>query len=210
MKQYPAAVFVAGLAIAGTAGIVLGAWHAGPNPPLVYGLVHVLAYCATLSIASGTAFMLTGAVMFGPLWGFVFNLAGMAAASTALGLAARHGAPERVRAWPGVKHLAAVDPGVGAALRWRLSMLPHIPLNLAVGLGTMPLGKFFWINLIGFAPSALIWSVAGVALRSWALARPAEAFAAAAAVFVAGLAFNFRTKIAALARARGLRRSSAR
>lgn len=207
--KFPAAVVVAGLAAAGTAGIVLGAWHAGPNPPLAYGLVHVVAYVATLSLASGTAFMVAGAVMFGPAWGFVFNLAGMAIASTAMGLATRHASPERVRALPGVRRLAAVDPGVKAALRWRLSMLPHHPLNFAVGLGTMPMRTFLWVNVVGFAPSALIWSVAGVALRGWALARPGEAFAAAAAVFAAGLAFNFRTHIAAFVRSRALRRETA-
>lgn len=205
MMKYPAAVVVAGLAVAGTAGIVLGAWHAGPNPPLTYGLVHVLAYCASLSFASGTAFMVAGAVMFGPVWGFVFNLAGMAVASTALGLATRHGAPETVRAWPGVRHLAAVDPGARAALRWRLTMLPHLPLNFAVGLGTMPMTTFLYVNIVGFAPSALIWSVAGVALRGWALARPGEAFGIAVAVFVAGLTFNFRGRIAAILRSRRLR-----
>lgn len=207
--KLPAAVVGAALAVAGTAGIVWGAWYAGPNPPLAYGLVHVLAYAATLSLASGTAFMVAGAVMFGPVWGFVFNLAGMAVASTAMGLATRHGSPERVRGLPGVRHLAAVDPGVKAALRWRLSMLPHHPLNFAVGLGSMPMGTFFWVNVVGFAPSALIWSVAGVALRGWAEDRPGAAFAAAAGVFVAGLAFNFRTPIAAFIRSRALRRETA-
>lgn len=207
--KFPAAVVVACLAVAGTAGIVLGAWHAGPNPPLAYGLVHVLAYTATLSLASGTAFMVAGAVMFGPLWGFVFNLAGMAVASTAMGLATRHGSPERVRALPGVRHLTAVDPGVKAALRWRLSMLPHHPLNFAVGLGTMPMRTFFWINVVGFAPSALIWSVAGVGLQRWALARPGAAFAAAVVVFVAGVAFNFRRRIVGFWQRRRLRRETA-
>ncbi len=67
-----------------------------------------------------------------------------------------------------------MDPRAWAVFRWRLLLLPHIPLNLAVGAGTLHLGTFLLINLVSFIPSVVLYALIGGAVRTWAMEHPWE------------------------------------
>ena len=55
--------------------------------------------------------------------------------------------------------------GVAYLLSIRLNpIIPYWPVNLAIGCTTMPMREFFWLTLIGLAPSIFVYCLAGTHL----------------------------------------------
>ena len=142
------------------------------NPPLSYGLLYVAGYTVALSLAPGIPYIIGGAILFGPVWGSLFSLLGLSLGSTLLSIVVRVGFRDTVKTWDRKGRLSRLDPHAKTVLRWRLLFLPHIPINLAVGAGSLHLGAFLLINLVSFIPSVILYALIGASLRTWAQEHP--------------------------------------
>lgn len=142
------------------------------DPPLSYGLLYVAGYVAALALAPGIPYIIGGAILFGPFWGSLFSLLGLSLGSTLLSIVVRLGFRETMKSWDRKGRLSRMDPNARTVLRWRLMFLPHTPLNLAVGAGTLHFGLFLLLNLASFIPSVVLYSLLGASLRKWAQEHP--------------------------------------
>jgi len=94
---------------------------------------HVILFAvATILFVPGALFGLAGGVLFGPVWGTIFNLAGAMLGATAAFLIARYVAADWIRHRVGGR-LARLVSGVEAE-GWRFvaltRLVPLVPFNL--------------------------------------------------------------------------------
>jgi len=141
---------------------VLGVWA-----PLGHVLLFALA---TVLFVPGAIFGLAGGVLFGPVWGTVFNLAGATLGAIAAFLAARYVAADWVRRKAAGK-LERLMAGVEAE-GWRfvafVRLVPLFPFNLlnyALGLTRIPLTHYVLASLVCMVPGTLAYTWLGHAGR---------------------------------------------
>lgn len=143
----------------------------GALTPVVF--IAIYAVSVTFFVPA-VLFTLAGGMIFGPLWGTVFNLIAATLGAVIMALIARHLARDFVRArlnrWlKGV--LAGVDEeGWRFVLLMRL--IPGIPfaaLNYALGLTRIGLLPYTVATLIGMVPAAIVLAYVGYAGRETAL-----------------------------------------
>jgi len=126
---------------------------------------------ATILFVPGSIFGLAGGIIFGPLWGTVWNLAGGALGATGAFLLARFIASD----WIAAKahgRLKAVLSGVEAE-GWRfvalVRLVPIIPfnvLNYAFGLTRIPLAQYMLATIICMVPGTAAYAWLGYAGRA--------------------------------------------
>ncbi|MFZ5932437.1 MAG: VTT domain-containing protein [Pseudomonadota bacterium] len=168
------------LAIAGAA-IWLALHRDGIDPALIERSIrdlgpwapfaHIAAFAiGTVLFLPGAIFGLAGGMLFGPLWGTVFNLAGATLGATASFLTARYLAKDWVRRKAGGR-LEQLIAGVEAE-GWRFvaftRLVPLFPFNLlnyALGLTRIPLPQYVLASLICMIPGTLAYSWLGHAGR---------------------------------------------
>jgi uncharacterized membrane protein YdjX (TVP38/TMEM64 family)/rhodanese-related sulfurtransferase len=128
-------------------------------------IVHIVLFAiGTILFVPGAIFGLAGGLLFGPLWGTLFNLAGATLGATAAFLVARYLAADWVRRKSGAR-LQTLIAGVEAE-GWRFvaftRLVPLFPFNLlnyALGLTRIPLTHYVLASLICMTPGtvALTW-----------------------------------------------------
>ncbi len=139
----------------------------GPWAPFA----HIAGFAiGTVLFVPGAIFGLAGGILFGPLWGTVFNLAGATLGATASFLVARYLAMDWVRRKAGGR-LEQLIAGVEAE-GWRFvaftRLVPLFPFNLlnyALGLTRIPLLQYVLASLICMIPGTLAYSWLGHAGR---------------------------------------------
>lgn len=133
----------------------LGSWA-----PVAHIMVFVVA---TVLFVPGAVLGLIGGVLFGPLWGTVFNLAGATLGATASFLVARYVASDLVRRKAGLR-LQRLIAGVEEE-GWRFvaftRLVPLFPfnfLNYALGLTRIPLMHYVLASLVCMFPGTLAFT----------------------------------------------------
>lgn len=132
---------------------------------------HVLLFAlGTVLFLPGVIFGLAGGLLFGPLWGTLFNLAGATLGATAAFLATRYVAANWVRR-QAAGQLERLMTGVEAE-GWRfvafVRLVPLFPFNLlnfALGLTRIPLAHYVLASLICMAPGTFAYTWLGHAGR---------------------------------------------
>ena len=132
---------------------------------------HIAAFAiGTVLFLPGAIFGLAGGMLFGPLWGTVFNLTGATLGATASFLTARYLAKDWVRRKAGGR-LEQLIAGVEAE-GWRFvaftRLVPLFPFNLlnyALGLTLIPLPQYVLATFICMIPGTLAYSWLGHAGR---------------------------------------------
>jgi uncharacterized membrane protein YdjX (TVP38/TMEM64 family) len=155
-------------------------------------IVFIIAYVGTATFfVPATLLTLCGGMLFGPVWGTVYNLAAAAIAALGMLLIARYVAGDFVALRVG-RRLRAVIAGVDEE-GWRfvflMRLIPGIPfaaLNYALGLTRIPLGPYSLATLIGMVPATIVITYLGYAGREAALG--GEHIAQKALIGLGGLA----------------------
>jgi uncharacterized membrane protein YdjX (TVP38/TMEM64 family)/rhodanese-related sulfurtransferase len=126
---------------------------------------------ATILFVPGSIFGLAGGIVFGPLWGTVWNLAGGALGATGAFLLARFIAGDWIAA-SAHGRLKAVLSGVEAE-GWRFvalaRLVPIVPfnvLNYALGLTRIPLAQYMLATIICMVPGTAAYAWLGYAGRA--------------------------------------------
>jgi uncharacterized membrane protein YdjX (TVP38/TMEM64 family)/rhodanese-related sulfurtransferase len=134
-------------------------------------LGHVILFAiATVLFVPGAIFGLAGGLLFGPLWGTIFNLTGATLGATASFLIARYLAADWVRRKAGGR-IERLMVGIEAE-GWRfvafVRLVPLFPFNLlnyALGLTRIPLTHYVLASLVCMAPGTLAYTWLGHAGR---------------------------------------------
>jgi uncharacterized membrane protein YdjX (TVP38/TMEM64 family)/rhodanese-related sulfurtransferase len=127
-------------------------------------IAHILVFTiATVLFVPGTIISLIGGVLFGPLWGTVFNLIGATLGATASFLVARYVASDWVRRKAG-QRLQRLITGVEEE-GWRFvaftRLVPLFPFNLlnyALGLTRISLLSYVLASLVCMIPGTLAFT----------------------------------------------------
>ena len=134
-------------------------------------LVFVVLYAAAAPLfAPGSALTLAGGVLFGPVWGSVYSLAGATAGATLAFLIARYVAADWVAARAkGI--LARVIAGIEAE-GWRfvvfvrlVPLFPYNLLNYALGATRIKLSHYVIASFLAMAPGGVAYTYLGYAGR---------------------------------------------
>jgi uncharacterized membrane protein YdjX (TVP38/TMEM64 family)/rhodanese-related sulfurtransferase len=132
----------------------------GPWAPIAHILLFTVA---TVLFVPGAILGLAGGILFGPVWGTVFNLVGATLGATASFLVARYVASDWVRRKAGAR-LQRLIGGVEEE-GWRFvaftRLVPLFPFNLlnyALGLTRIPLRHYVLTSLICMAPGTLAFT----------------------------------------------------
>jgi uncharacterized membrane protein YdjX (TVP38/TMEM64 family) len=144
-------------------------------------IIFILAYTVTVTFfVPATLLTLAGGMLFGPIWGTVYNLIAATLAATVMMLIARYIAGDLVATRTG-KWLRAVMTGVNEE-GWRfvflMRLIPGIPfavLNYALGLTRIRLGPYALATFFGMVPAAIVINYVGYAGREAALGGEAVA-----------------------------------
>lgn len=140
------------------------------RPMFAAGVFFVANFAAVGLSLPGTGMLtvLAGA-LFGLAWGAVLSSFAAALGSTAAFLVSRF----LLRGWIRSRlaaPLAAIDRRLardGALALFTLRVMPVTPaflLNLAMGLTSMPAGRFHWVNQFAMLPSVIVYSNLGTRL----------------------------------------------
>lgn len=147
----------------------IDAWlrEAGMLGPLLFIALYALAAVLFLP---GTIMTLAGGALFGPLWGFAFNLTGATLGATLAFLSARYISGDWVARRGGAR-LQALVRGVEDE-GWRfvvfVRLVPLFPFNLsnyALGLTRIPLLHYVIASFCAMAPGAFVYTWLGHAGR---------------------------------------------
>jgi len=137
----------------------------GAFAPLLFVLLYALG---TVLFLPGIALTLAGGILFGPVWGTLYNLTGATLGATLAFLLARHLAGDWVRRRSG-PHLRRLIEGVEAE-GWRFvaftRLVPLFPFNLlnyALGLTRIPLGQYVLASALCMFPGAIAYTWLGYA-----------------------------------------------
>jgi len=137
----------------------------GAFAPLLFVLLYALG---TVLFLPGIALTLAGGILFGPVWGTLYNLTGATLGATLAFLLARHLAGDWVRRRSGPR-LRRLIEGVEAE-GWRFvaftRLVPLFPFNLlnyALGLTRIPLGQYVLASALCMFPGAIAYTWLGYA-----------------------------------------------
>lgn len=127
-------------------------------------IVHIALFAiGTVLFVPGAIFGLAGGLLFGPIWGTLFNLVGATLGATAAFLVARYLAADWVRRKVGTR-LQKLITGVEAE-GWRFvaftRLVPLFPFNLlnyALGLTRIPLTHYILASLICMVPGTMAFT----------------------------------------------------
>ncbi len=127
-------------------------------------IVHIALFAiGTVLFVPGAIFGLAGGLLFGPVWGTLFNLVGATLGATAAFLVARYLAADWVRRKAGAR-LQKLIAGVEAE-GWRFvaftRLVPLFPFNLlnyALGLTRIPLTHYILASLICMIPGTMAFT----------------------------------------------------
>lgn len=176
-------------------------------------ILFIVAYTIGVTVfVPATLLTLAGGMLFGPVWGTVYNLAAATIAATLMMLIARYVAGDFI-ATRTARWLRAIMAGVNEE-GWRfvflMRLIPGIPfavLNYALGLTRIRLGPYALATLIGMVPAAIVINYVGYAGREAALGGEALAEKAliglgalAALALVTRLVLRLRRRRRAMAR----------
>ncbi|MBX9591953.1 MAG: VTT domain-containing protein [Hyphomonadaceae bacterium] len=131
----------------------------------------VLFTLGTVVFVPGALFGVAGGVLFGPVWGALFNLAGATLGATAAFLVARYVAADWVRQKAGAR-LERLIKGVEAegwrfvALTRLVPLIPFSLLNYALGLTRIPVVAYVLTSLVCMIPGTLAYTWLGYAGRA--------------------------------------------
>ena len=141
--------------------------RAGPIAPLLFVGVYAIG---TLLFLPGAVMTLTGGVLFGPVWGTLYNLTGATLGAVLAFLAARYLASDWVEQRSGGR-LGQLKSGVENA-GWRFvaftRLVPLFPFNLlnyALGLTRIPLLHYLIASWLCMLPGAIAYTYLGYAGR---------------------------------------------
>jgi uncharacterized membrane protein YdjX (TVP38/TMEM64 family) len=141
--------------------------RAGPIAPLLYVGVYAIG---TLLFLPGAVMTLAGGVVFGPVWGTLYNLTGATLGAALAFLTARYLASNWVERRSGGR-LEQLKSGVENA-GWRFvaftRLVPLFPFNLlnyALGLTRIPLLHYLITSWLCMLPGALAYTYLGYAGR---------------------------------------------
>jgi len=150
-------------------GAALEAWIQGHGTiaPLLFILVYALA---TVLFLPGTVLTLMGGVLFGPLWGAFYNLAGATLGATLAFLIARYLASDWITQRTGgrVKQLIKGVEGEGWRFVAFVRLVPLFPFNLinyALGLTRIRLLHYVIATYVFMSPGAVAYTYLGYAGR---------------------------------------------
>jgi uncharacterized membrane protein YdjX (TVP38/TMEM64 family) len=134
----------------------------------------VLYACSTVLFVPGSILTLAGGVLFGPVWGTLWNLTGATIGATAALLISRHIGADWVRRRIG-ERLERLIRGVEDE-GWRfvafVRLVPLFPFNLvnyALGLTRIGTVQYAATSFVCMAPGALAYTYLGYAGRAAAL-----------------------------------------
>jgi uncharacterized membrane protein YdjX (TVP38/TMEM64 family) len=148
---------------------LLDAWlqDAGVFAPLLFIGLYALA---TVLFLPGTIMTLAGGALFGPLWGFLYNLSGATIGATLAFMISRHVGGDWITRRGGGR-IHDLVRGVEAE-GWRfvvfVRLVPLFPFNLsnyALGLTRIPLSHYVLASLFAMAPAGFIYTWFGYAGR---------------------------------------------
>ncbi len=148
---------------------VLTAWvrAAGPWAPLLFVGLYAIG---TLLFLPGSVLTLAGGVLFGPVYGVLYNLTGATLGAGLAFLAARYLASDWVAARAGGR-LRQLLAGVEVE-GWRfvafVRLVPLFPFNLlnyALGLTRIPFVHYLWASWIFMLPASIAYTYVGYAGR---------------------------------------------
>ena len=140
---------------------------AGIAAPLIFVMVYALA---AVLLLPGSIFTLAGGVLFGPLWGTLYSLAGATFGATLAFLVSRYLAAEWVRANSG-KRLSQLMDGVEAE-GWKfvafvrlVPLFPYNLLNYALGLTRIQMLHYSISTFVFMAPAVYAFTYLGYASK---------------------------------------------
>jgi len=121
----------------------------------------IYAMCAPIGVP-GLALTVAGGLLFGPLWGTLYNLTGATLGAVLAFLAARYIGGD----WVGGRFKRVVAGIESEGWRFVLFMrlvplFPYNLLNYALGLTRIPLAHYALASLVGMAPGAAAYTYLG-------------------------------------------------
>ena len=141
--------------------------EAGVFAPVVFMLIYA---AATVLFLPGSVITLAGGVLFGPVWGTVYNLSGATLGAALAFLIARYLASDWVAEKSGDKARQLMQ-GVEQE-GWRfvafVRLVPLFPFNLlnyALGLTRIPFLQYLWATAVFMLPGAVAYTWLGYAGR---------------------------------------------
>jgi uncharacterized membrane protein YdjX (TVP38/TMEM64 family) len=140
----------------------------GPLAPAGYVFLYTIA---TLLMIPGGVFDLAGGALFGPVWGTVFNLAGVSLGAAIAFLIARYVAGDwvRERAGPRVQSVIRSVETDGWQFVAFIRLVPVFPYPLAnylLGLTRIPFAQYMLATIICALPSTIAYTWVGYVGRS--------------------------------------------
>ncbi len=147
----------------------LQAWidDAGVFAPMLFVLIYAVA---TVLFLPGSVITLAGGVLFGPLWGTLYNLTGATLGAVMAFLIARYLASDWVVKKSGdkVKQLMQGVEQEGWRFVAFVRLVPLFPFNLlnyALGLTRIPFLQYLWATWLFMLPGAFAYTWLGYAGR---------------------------------------------
>ena len=147
----------------------LQAWidDAGVFAPMLFMLIYAVA---TVLFLPGSVITLAGGVLFGPLWGTLYNLTGATLGAALAFLVARYLASGWVAKKSGdkVKQLMQGVEQEGWRFVAFVRLVPLFPFNLlnyALGLTRIPFMQYLWATWLFMLPGAFAYTWLGYAGR---------------------------------------------
>lgn len=140
--------------------------YAENRPAVILGYAAIYIITTSLSIPGAVVLTLAGGAVFG-LW---IGVVTVSFASTIGATAACFVSRFILRDWIQAKfgeRLRSINKGIeseGAFYLFSLRLVPVFPfwlINLAMGLTTMPLRRFFWVSQVGMLPGTILYVNAG-------------------------------------------------
>jgi uncharacterized membrane protein YdjX (TVP38/TMEM64 family) len=146
--------------------------NSGPLAPLVFILIYGVGICLFLP---ATLFTGIGALLFGTLWGFLYNITGAMLGASGAFFIGRYLGRDFAASLIGNRLLKydnkIAKNGFAVTLYLRLVFFPFTPMNFGMALTRVSFTQFFWGTLFGilaggfvmtffFATMAEVWKTA--------------------------------------------------
>ena len=129
----------------------------GPLAPLVFILAYGAGICLFLP---ATLFTGVGALLFGTLWGFLYNITGAMLGASGAFIIGRYLGRDFAASLIG-NHLSKYDnkiaeKGFNVTLYLRLVFFPFTPMNFGMALTRVSFTQFFWGTLFGILAGGFV------------------------------------------------------
>jgi len=131
--------------------------NSGPLAPLVFILAYGVGICLFLP---ATLFTGVGALLFGTLWGFLYNITGAMVGASGAFFIGRYLGRDFAASLIG-NHLSKydnkiADKGFTVTLYLRLVFFPFTPMNFGMALTQVSFTQFFWGTLLGILAGGFV------------------------------------------------------